>query len=94
MIPWPILLQVSAPITPVVVPPPQSWSILTPPACPGSSPSEVVVCGGKGTPEQRLPLPGERRPRIARASPPAIPVPRSTTPAGPARREAARAWTC
>lgn len=63
MILLPMLLQVSAPITPVVAPPPQSWSILTPPACPGSSASEVVVCGGKGTPEQRLPLPGERPPQ-------------------------------
>lgn len=58
-----ILLQAAAVTTPIVAPPPQSWSILNPRACPGSSPSEVVVCGGKGTSEQRLPLPGERLPQ-------------------------------
>lgn len=59
-----LLMQAAtAPATPIVAPPPQSWSILTPPACPGSSPTEIVVCGGGGTPEPRLPLPGERPPQ-------------------------------
>ncbi|PZO73337.1 MAG: hypothetical protein DI640_09770 [Sphingomonas taxi] len=58
-----ILLQATAPATPIVAPPPQSWSILNPPACPGSSPSEIVVCGSNGSSEQRLPLPGERPPQ-------------------------------
>ncbi len=58
-----ILLQTAEPTSPIVAPPPQSWSILNLPACPGSSPTEIVVCGGKGTPDQRLPLPGERPPQ-------------------------------
>lgn len=51
------------PTRPIVAQPSPSWSILTPPACPGSSPTEVIVCGGKGTAEQRLPLPDERLPQ-------------------------------
>ena len=58
-----LLLQAAAPTTPIVAPPPQSWSILNPPACPGSSPTEIVVCGSSGSSEQRLPLPGERPPQ-------------------------------
>lgn len=58
-----ILLQATAPTTPIVAPSPQSWSILNPPACPGSSPTEIVVCGSNGSSEQRLPLPGERPPQ-------------------------------
>lgn len=53
----------TAPTTPVVPQPPPRWSILNPPACPGSSPTEIIVCGGKGAAEQRLPLPGERPPQ-------------------------------
>ena len=60
----PLLLQVAIPAaTPVVAPPPPRWSILNQPACPGSSPTEIIVCGGKGGAEQRLPLPGERLPQ-------------------------------
>jgi len=58
-----MLQSATASATPIVAPPPQSWSILTPPACPGSSPSEVVVCGTNGTPAPRLPLPDERLPQ-------------------------------
>ncbi|MES3055242.1 hypothetical protein O6V14_06325 [Sphingomonas faeni] len=61
-----VLLQAAAsapPARPIVAPPPPRWSILNQPACPGSSPTEVIVCGGKGTAEQRLPLPGERPPQ-------------------------------
>lgn len=58
-----ILLQATGATTPITAPPPQSWSILNPPACPGSSPTEIVVCGGKGTTEQRLPLPDQRPPQ-------------------------------
>ncbi|MEG3161412.1 hypothetical protein U1763_12960 [Sphingomonas sp. LB2R24] len=61
-----VLLQAAAsapPARPIVAPPPPSWSILNPPARPGSSPNEVIVCGGKGASEQRLPLPGERPPQ-------------------------------
>ncbi|MDQ0837878.1 hypothetical protein [Sphingomonas faeni] len=64
-----ILLQGTAPTTPIVVPPPQSWSILNPPACPGSSPTEIVVCGSNGSSEQRLPLPGERPPQDRQRQP-------------------------
>ncbi|KQN29282.1 hypothetical protein [Sphingomonas sp. Leaf38] len=49
--------------TSTVTPPPQRWSILAPPACPGSSQTEVVVCGTNGTPAPRLPLPDERLPQ-------------------------------
>ncbi|MGA1798057.1 hypothetical protein VH567_04670 [Sphingomonas sp. 4RDLI-65] len=60
----PLLLQAAiASATPAIAPPPQSWSILNPPACPGSSPNEIVVCGAKDNPEQRLPLPDERPPQ-------------------------------
>ena len=58
-----VLQSATASATPIVAPPPQSWSILTPPACPGSSPTEVVVCGTNGTPAPRLPLPDERLPQ-------------------------------
>ena len=58
-----MLQAATASATPIVAPPPQSWSILTPPACPGSSPTEVVVCGTNGTPAPRLPLPDERLPQ-------------------------------
>ena len=58
-----VLQSATASATPIVAPPPQSWSILTPPACPGASPTEVVVCGPKGTPAPRLPLPDERLPQ-------------------------------
>ena len=58
-----MLQSATASATPIVAPPPQSWSILTPPACPGSSPTEVVVCGTNGTPAPRLPLPDERLPQ-------------------------------
>ena len=58
-----MLQSATASATPIVAPPPQSWSILTPPACPGSSPTEVVVCGTNGAPAPRLPLPDERLPQ-------------------------------
>jgi hypothetical protein len=61
-----LLLQASAtaaPTMPIVAPPPPSWSILNPPACSGSSPTEIVVCGGRTSPKQRLPLPEERPPQ-------------------------------
>lgn len=58
-----MLQAATASATPIVTPPPQRWSILTPPACPGSSPTEVVVCGTNGTPAPRLPLPDERLPQ-------------------------------
>ena len=58
-----MLQAATASATPIVTPPPQSWSILTPPACPDSNPTEVVVCGTNGAPAPRLPLPDERLPQ-------------------------------
>ena len=62
MILLPILLQTAVPAIPIVAPPPQRWSILNPPACPGSSPTEIIVCGGPAVNSPRLPLPDERGP--------------------------------